>query len=70
MKKSKIIVVYSTHHNENENNEFINHIHDTIGKIDHEVIDTHNNNEFSLSELYNKAMRYNVDPKAIFCFLS
>lgn len=53
--KNKIIVVFSSHLGEVKNNEFINHIHNTIG-VKHDVICYENYNQYSLTEIYNKAI--------------
>jgi hypothetical protein len=58
---NKIVVVFSSHLGDEKNNEFINHIHDTIG-VNHEVICYENYNEYSLTEIYNKAIdEYNSE---------
>jgi glycosyltransferase involved in cell wall biosynthesis len=53
--KNKIIVIFSSHLGNEENNKFIKHIHDTIG-IKHEIYCYENYNQYSLSEIYNKAI--------------
>lgn len=53
LKKTNVVVVFSSHLGVEKNNEFIAHIHKTIGCI-HSVICHENYNEFSLSELYSK----------------
>jgi hypothetical protein len=59
--KNKIIVVFSSHLGDEKNNEFIKHIDDTIG-VNHEVVCYTNYNQYSLAELYNKAIKeYNKD---------
>ena len=68
MKKNKIVVVFSSHLSEEENNKFIKHIDNTIG-CEHEVICYPNFNEYSLPEVYNKAIDdYNgEDNIMVFC---
>ncbi|MFW6219871.1 MAG: glycosyltransferase [bacterium] len=67
-RKNKIIVVYSSHLGEEEDNKFNNHISNTIG-CKHDIVKYPNFNEFSLSEIYNKAIdEYNEDG-VIFCYM-
>lgn len=54
-RKNKIVVIFSSHLGDVKNNEFINHIHNTIG-VKHDVICYTNYNEFSLAEIYNDAI--------------
>ena len=55
MKKNKIVVVFSSHLSEEENDKFIKHVKNTIG-CEHQVICYPNFNEYSLPEVYNKAI--------------
>lgn len=68
MKKSKIIVVYSSHLSYEENAKFTEHIKDTIGVKEHKVVCYENHNEYSLSELYNKALHKYAANDNIFVF--
>lgn len=63
--KNKIIVVFSSHLSDENNNTFISHIAKTIG-CKFRIVCYKNNNEFSLSELYNKAISENSEPDSIF----
>lgn len=67
--KNKIIVVFSSHLGNEINNEFINHIHNTIGNVKHDVVCYENYNQYSLTYLYNKAIsEYNQeDVIMVFC---
>jgi hypothetical protein len=65
--KDKIVVVFSSHLGDEKNNKFIKHIDDTIG-VNHEVVCYTNYNQFSLTELYNKAIKEHNSPDAIFVF--
>ena len=59
--KNKIVVIFSSHLGDEKNNEFINHIHKTIG-VKHDVICYTNYNQYSLTKLYNQAINeYNQD---------
>jgi len=67
MKKTKIVVVVSSHLGTTTNNEFISHVNKTIG-VPHKVVLYENYNEFSLPELYNKAMDTNSNNNTIMVF--
>ena len=59
--KNKIVVIFSSHLGDEKNNEFISHIHKTIG-VKHDVVCYTNYNQYSLSEIYNKAINdYHAD---------
>lgn len=66
--KTKVVVVFSSHLGDTVNEEFTNQVHKTIG-ITHEVVCYENYNEFSLSEIYNKAIdaHYYNDVVMVFC---
>ena len=51
-----ITIIYSTHKDSEYNKNFKNHLSNTIGVKDFEIIEFINNGEFSLSELYNKGI--------------
>mgnify|MGYP001072838109 CR=1 FL=1 len=57
MKKTKIIVVYSSHLSYEENARFTEHIKDSIGVKNNHVVCYENHNKYSLPELYNKALK-------------
>jgi hypothetical protein len=65
--KNNIVVVFSSHRNEEQNQDFIKHIDLTIG-VRHKTICYPNFNQYSLTELYNQAMREHEDPEAVFVF--
>jgi len=67
MKKNKIIVVFSSHLGGEENDKFIKHINNTIG-VKHEVVCYENYNEFSLTEIYNKALNKYSEENTIMVF--
>lgn len=59
--KNEIVVVFSSHLGVEENIAFTNHIDKTIG-VKHQVICYSNFNQFSLAEIYNKAVNeYSAD---------
>jgi GT2 family glycosyltransferase len=58
-----ITIVYSTHKDENYNNKFKQHLLQSVGLKDIQILEYQNNNEFSLSEIYNKGIelsQYNI----------
>jgi len=68
MKKNRIVVVFSSHLSEEENKKFIEHINQTIGVKNRNVICYPNFNEYSLSEVYNKAIKEHDDKNTIMVF--
>lgn len=65
--KNNIVVVFSSHFTEEENQKFIKHIDDTIG-VKHTTVCYPNFNQFSLSEIYNRAIKEYNTPDTIFVF--
>lgn len=63
--KNNIVVVFSSHLSEDENWKFIEHIDDTIG-VKHKVICYPNHNEFSLSQIYNQALKDHNEKDSVF----
>jgi hypothetical protein len=63
--KNNIVVVFSSHLSEEENQEFIKHIGNTIG-VRHKVVCYPNFNQFSLSEIYNDAIKTHRVDNCIF----
>jgi hypothetical protein len=63
--KNNIIVVFSSHLSEEENQKFINHIDSTIG-VKHKTICYPNLNQFSLPEIYNNAIKNHKEKNCIF----
>ena len=63
--KNNIIVVFSSHLSDEENNTFINHINKTIG-AKHKVVSYQNFNQYSLSEIYNRAIDEHYEENSIF----
>lgn len=54
--KNNIVVVFSSHLSEEENQKFIKHIGETIG-TKHKVVCYPNYNQFSLPQIYNNAIK-------------
>jgi len=65
--KNKIVVVFSSHLGDEKNNEFINHIHKTIG-VNYDVVCYVNYNQYSLSEVYNRAIAEHNGDNVIMVF--
>jgi hypothetical protein len=65
--KDNIVVVFSSHRTEEENNRFIKHIDDTIG-AKHITVCYPNFNQYSLPQIYNQAIREHNNNTAIFVF--
>lgn len=68
MKKNRIVVIFSSHLGEEKNNKFIKHIENTIGIKNYNVICYPNFNEYSLPEIYNKAIDEYSDENTIMVF--
>ncbi len=67
--KNNIVVVFSSHLSNEENQEFIRHIKLTIGNVKYKTVYYTNLNQFSLSEIYNKAIGEHYTEKGIMIFL-
>ena len=63
--KNNVVVIFSSHLGEELNQKFIKHIDDTIG-VRHKVICHPNYNEFSLSQIYNDAIKTHKTKDCIF----
>ena len=63
--KNNIVVVFSSHLSEDENNMFIKHIDETIG-VKHKTICYPNFNQFSLPQIYNDAIKNHYEDDCIF----
>ena len=66
--KNKIIVIFSSHLSDEVNNAFIKHVSDMIG-VDHETHCYTNFDQYSLPEVYNKAIDEHHDDNAIMLFV-
>jgi len=67
MKKDNIVVVFSSHLSEDDNNKFINNVHNTIG-TQHKVVCYPNFNQYSLTQIYNQAIKEHNNESAIIVF--
>ena len=52
-----ITIIYSTHKDELYNNNFKNHLVRTVGLNDVQILQYQNNNQYSLSEVYNRGIK-------------
>jgi hypothetical protein len=65
--KDNIIVVFSSHRTEEENDKFVKHVDDTIG-AKHTTVCYPNFNQYSLPQIYNQAIREHNNDTAIMVF--
>lgn len=62
-----ITIVYSTHKDKTYNNKFKQHLLQTVGLKDVQVLEYVNHNQFSLSELYNKGISESENDIVVCC---
>ena len=62
-----ITIVYSTHKDETYNNKFKQHLLQTVGLKDIQILEYLNHNQFSLSELYNKGISESENDIVVCC---
>lgn len=62
-----ITIVYSTHKDENYNNKFRQHLLQTVGLKNVQILEYQNNNEFSLTEVYNRGLDESLNDVVVFC---
>ena len=62
-----ITIIYSTHKDENYNNNFKSHLIKSVGLKNVQIIEYINRNEFSLSEIYNKGISEAVHDIIVCC---
>jgi len=63
--KNNIVLIFSSHLSEVENQEFIKHVNDTIG-VKHKVVCYPNFNQFSLPQIYNQAIKEHYENNCVF----
>lgn len=61
-----ITIVYSTHKDENYNNKFRQHLLQTVGLKNVQILEYQNNNEFSLTEVYNRGLNESLNDIVVF----
>jgi GT2 family glycosyltransferase len=62
-----ITIVYSTHKDLKYNTNFRQHLLDTVGLNDVEILEYENYNQYSLTEIYNKGLSESKNDIVIFC---
>ena len=62
-----ITIIYSTHKDETYNNKFRQHLLQTVGLKDIQILEYVNHNQFSLSELYNKGVSESENDIVVCC---
>lgn len=62
-----ISIVYSTHKDEQYNNKFKQHLLDTVGLKDVQILQYINHNQYSLTEIYNKGLNDSKYDIVVFC---
>ncbi len=55
-----ITVVYSTHKDKNYNDKFKQHLLQTVGVKDVQILEFVNHNQYSLSEVYNSGITQSI----------
>ena len=62
-----ITIVYSTHKDEVYNNKFKQHLLQTVGLKNVQILEYTNYNQYSLTEVYNKGLNESVNDIVVFC---
>jgi len=62
-----ITIVYSTHKDETYNNKFRQHLLQTVGLKNVQILEYTNYNQYSLTEVYNKGLNESVNDIVVFC---
>ena len=62
-----ITIIYSTHKDPEYNNKFRQHLLHTVGIKDPQILEYVNNNQFSLSEVYNKGISESIYDIVVCC---
>ena len=62
-----ITIIYSTHKDLEFNNKFKQHLLQTVGLKDVQILEYKNHNEYSLSELYNKGISESIYNIVVCC---
>ena len=55
-----ITIIYSTHKDDQYNNKFKQHLLQSSGLKDIQILEYTNHNQYSLSELYNKLFNFEI----------
>jgi glycosyltransferase involved in cell wall biosynthesis len=62
-----ITIVYSTHKDEAYNNKFRQHLLQTVGLKNTQILEYSNFNQYSLTEVYNRGLKESVNDIVVFC---
>lgn len=62
-----ITIIYSTHKGENYNTKFKQHLLDTVGLRDVQILEYVNHNQYSLSEIYNSGITESIYDVVVCC---
>ena len=62
-----ITIIYSTHKDETYNNKFKQHLLQTVGLNDVQILEYVNHNQFSLSEIYNRGISESYNDIIVCC---
>jgi len=62
-----ITIIYSTHRDENYNNKFRQHLLQSVGLKNIQILEYVNHNQFTLSELYNKGISESIYDIVVCC---
>ena len=62
-----ITVIYSTHKDENYNNKFKQHLLQTVGLNDVQILEFVNHNQYSLSQVYNSGVTQSIYDIVVCC---
>ena len=62
-----ITIIYSTHKDSEYNNKFRQHLLQTVGVKDPQILEYENHNEYSLSEIYNKGISKSIYDIVVCC---
>ena len=62
-----ITIVYSTHKDENYNNKFKQHLLQTVGLKDVQILEFVNHNQYSLSQVYNSGITQSIYNIVVCC---
>jgi len=62
-----ITIVYSTHKDEQFNNKFRQHLLQTVGLKNVQILEYTNYNQYSLTEVYNKGLNESINDVVVFC---
>ena len=62
-----ITIIYSTHKDKNYNNKFKEHLSQTVGLKDVQILEFENHNQYSLSQVYNSGITESIYDIVVCC---